>query len=748
MLSLLSRASVLYRLALLARSRPCFPTHDSSRLLCCPFSLLPLQSLMQSPRKLAPIVGSGHRPPSASHAPPVALHDSDYEESSSSSSSSSDANHSGGSEANDAAEGVVGKPSPRDAVPRPTQGRPVSAGGDHSNGRPTSAGTVQGGMLDEGGSSSSSEDDSSGEEADEVSHSQKHQGGDATHRPDPNQDFPVEFAPPKVASTPPPQQQAESFPTGNSARSSARASLNRVDSEFEYGASPQALDRKASALLGESGGFPASAAHISDAPFNSPARATDPIEVIAADRARSDAERKRLAVAGAARQISLERRSSRSRGNSKNPSQASTPIPSPRGSITGPLAPIHRSPQPRMAAASSPHLSPSTATNFAAFSLAAPATVATATVAVAAAAAAITAAATPAAAVPYVSHPSESPRSDGAGVVIVPPLLSVFLPGLPSMCEVCDERQARVFCLECNQKQCWGVKSSAAGASQGGCCIDVHRHPKRTAHQRWEWTSKGRGRRIEFDPERVTAAVPPMPEAAQALAQKPAPSQPAAAANASGQLSISPVAATAASSPSSSSSGFARSVSIPSATAPSSYSSPSAPVSSSPSSLHPSNWLPSQVCAWLMGVLPSPAVGSCLPSFQRLAVSGAMLLRITDDTLRGELGIADAQTRRMLFTAVESLQRLAASFSSAASLFHSGDTAPPLDLAALMASQGVSAADAVAASADPADPAESFASASVSYTRAQLVFVLGERERLIARLQEENRSLQRRLDTR
>lgn len=796
--------------------------------------------------------------------------------------------------------------------------RPASA-------RPASAGHVQGGVM---GADSSSSSDSSSDSDEEQRHTGATHKAHGTHQAhgqpqrSPQQtsipSSPQQRIPGGLLKRPPPlsplrsaradqphdsqpgePSQPSQQPThtthapavppkevtwsqAGSAASSKRASLVRVDSEFEH-----------------SGAFPSSEAHISASAH--PAFAA---EALASERVRLDAETRRQELALKAKRMSLDRRESRSRDASRAASLASTPTAAatPHGPFGAPsalmLPPLATAIAAPAASASVSASAPVPATTVA-VGRPSPSSVVrslhptvqriekTASAAASGSPLGADGAALPgeARSYPGVSAPPAAESSPAVAVVansspalsdgatsslvtadpshqqqqqsacarFVPPPLSSFVPGVHHLCDVCDERQARVFCADCNQRMCLGTTGGAAGAAGAtvlkGCAVERHRKGGRmTAHRLLEWTAKGAGRHVTIDQDEGEAsshvntaqpqaspastvaaplssapAVPtPTSEDDAALSELPTPPALGALSPASSRTSLCEVcdahqarvfcaecnlALCWGSRPGPGGGqegcvvelhpdrdqaraghrrfeidarggrgrllpfvrGMSRSDAIPVrpastqsgavVTPVAAASCPAAPnvppaaaavaVALQPSTLQqvyadPSAWSASHVCCWLRGAgLSACSYPPALPgAFLDAGVCGGALLRLDEETLRRELGVQDPSVRQRILTAVAALRA-----ESAAML---GSTAP-VDSASLRAQLRAQARAMLLERGvdDTEEPEsgfpESSASASVPYSRAQLHFMLAERNRMIARLHEENQKLARQL---
>ena len=124
-----------------------------------------------------------------------------------------------------------------------------------------------------------------------------------------------------------------------------------------------------------------------------------------------------------------------------------------------------------------------------------------------------------------------------------------------------------------------------------------------------------------------------------------------------------------------------------------------------------------------------------------------MLLNLTDRQLQTELGIADAPTRQLILQNIEQLR-------SKPRLGSIGSVAPPSATGRPYHSELVDQVrqhlNARGFTADPSveQSYESTDSQSLPYTRSQLLFMLGERNRLIGVLYQENQELRQRLQIR
>jgi hypothetical protein len=115
--------------------------------------------------------------------------------------------------------------------------------------------------------------------------------------------------------------------------------------------------------------------------------------------------------------------------------------------------------------------------------------------------------------------------------------------------------------------------------------------------------------------------------------------------------------------------------------------------------------------------------GTSSPTLSRvleLGLTGRALLRLEDRTLSDELSVADAFLRARILEAVAQL---------------CADTDGKHVLIVSSSSSSSSS------SSQQQQQHESLASAAVSYSRAQLLFLLGEQNRLILQLQDENARL-------
>jgi len=140
------------------------------------------------------------------------------------------------------------------------------------------------------------------------------------------------------------------------------------------------------------------------------------------------------------------------------------------------------------------------------------------------------------------------------------------------------------------------------------------------------------------------------------------------------------------------------------------------------------SWTPTHVSCWLLGVAPELRSSSpdTLDRVLALGLSGRAL-RLDDRTLERELAVRDVLLRAKLLEAVAQL---------------CADT-DGKHVLVMSPSGSRRAAPLPSPIPEPRRPSlqESLASAAVSYSRAQLLFLLGEQTRLILQLQDENASL-------
>lgn len=162
----------------------------------------------------------------------------------------------------------------------------------------------------------------------------------------------------------------------------------------------------------------------------------------------------------------------------------------------------------------------------------------------------------------------------------------------------------------------------------------------------------------------------------------------------------------------------------------------------------PAAWTPMQVCAWLTSL--DANFSHLHARFTQHGIDGAMILAITDQQLAQDLSITDASARNRILLGVDLLRvRAKSAIGSVASAGLVSACGRPYPTQLLATADSTLRARGFNLTAEEvsrhAHEHESPYSLAIPYTRAQLLFIVGERNRLIAQLQQENQQLRQQL---